>query len=107
MTLPPDIPQAPFWSFTLYHHQTRSLLITPQRFPRAGGQSHPTPAAAANPEGATTIHLGPEQPAGVPDGNWIQTVPGKGCFIVLRLYSPLQPFFDKSLRAGEVERAKG
>ena len=30
-------------------------------------------------------------------------MPGKGWFIVLRLYSPLAPFFDKSWRVGEVE----
>ena len=61
------------------------------------------PAAEANADGTTTVHFAPEQPAGVADGNWIQTMPGKGFFPVLRLYSPLQPFFDKSWRAGEVE----
>ena len=106
VTLPPDIPQARFWSLTLYDNQTRSMLVTPQRFPRAGSQAYPTPAAEANPDGSTTIHLGPEQPAGVPDGNWIQTMPGKGWFIVLRLYSPLAPFFDKSWRVGEVTPAR-
>ena len=30
-------------------------------------------------------------------------MPGKGFFAVLRLYSPLQPFFDKSWHVGEVE----
>ena len=29
-------------------------------------------------------------------------MPGKGYFAILRLYSPLQPFFDKSWRVGEV-----
>ena len=106
VTLPPDIPEARFWSLTLYDNQTRSLLATPQRYPRAGSQSYPTPAATANPDGSTTVHIGPEQPAGVPDGNWIQTMPGKGWFVVLRLYSPLAPFFDKSWRVGEVEPAR-
>jgi hypothetical protein len=32
-------------------------------------------------------------PAGVKDGNWIQTVPRKGYFVCLRLYGPLKPFF--------------
>jgi hypothetical protein len=106
ITLPPDIPEARFWSLTLYDNQTRSMLVTPQRFPRAGSQAYPTPAAAANADGSTTIHVGPEQHPGVADGNWIQTMPGKGWFAVLRLYSPLQPFFDKSWRAGEFEPAK-
>ena len=105
VTLPPDVPQARFWSLTLYDNQTRSMLVTPQRYPRAGSQSYPTPAAVANADGSTTIHVGPEQPADVPDGNWIQTDPDKGFFAILRLYSPLQPFFDKSWRVGEFEPA--
>ena len=45
VTLPPNIPAAKFWSFTLYDNQTRSMLQTAQRFPRAGSQSYPSPAA--------------------------------------------------------------
>jgi hypothetical protein len=105
VTLPPGIPQERFWSLTLYDNQTRSMLVTPQRFPRAGSQAYPTPAAVANPDGSTTIHFGPEQPDGVPDGDWIQTMPGKGFFAILRLYSPRASFFDKSWQIGEIEPA--
>ena len=45
VTLPPNIPAAKFWSFTLYDNQTRSMLQTDQHFPRAGSQSYPSPAA--------------------------------------------------------------
>ena len=38
VTLPPNIPVKNFWSFTVYDNQTRSMLETPQRFPRAGSQ---------------------------------------------------------------------
>ena len=103
LTLPPDIPAARFWSVTLYDNETRSMLQTPQRFPRAGSQSYPTPAATANDDGSTTITFGPEQPEDSPDGNWIQTTEGKGWFPILRLYSPLAPFFDKSWRPSEIE----
>jgi len=103
VTLPKDIPAAKFWSFTLYDNQTRSMLQTPQRFPRAGSQTYPSPAAVANPDGSTTVYLGPKQPAGVKRGNWIQTMPGKGWFVLLRLYSPLESFFTKSWRPSEVE----
>jgi hypothetical protein len=106
VTLPPDIPQARFWSMTLYDNQTRSMLITPQRYPRAGSQAYPSPAAVANADGSTTLSVGPEQPAGVSDGNWIQTAPDKGFFVILRMYSPLQPFFDGSWRCGEFEPVK-
>jgi len=59
VTLPPNIPAAKFWSLTLYDNQTRSMLHTPQLFPRAGSQSYPTPAAAANPDGSTTVYSAP------------------------------------------------
>ena len=103
MTLPPHIPAARFWSLTVYDNETRSMLETPQRFPRAGSQSYPTPAATANDDGSTTIMFGPEKPDDTPEGNWIQTTEGKGWFMLLRLYSPLEPFFDKSWRPSEVE----
>jgi len=103
VTLPKGIPEANFWSFTLYDNMTRSMLDTPQRFPRAGNQSYPSPAAEAGPDGSTIVYFAPTQPAGVKRGNWIQTVPGKGWFVILRLYSPLEPFFDKSWRPSEIE----
>ena len=103
VTLPKGIPQANFWSFTLYDNQTRSMLDTPQRYPRAGSQSYPSPAAEADADGSTTVYFGPKQPPGIKRGNWIQTMPGKGWFTILRLYSPLEPFFDKSWRPSEIE----
>ncbi|MBB3394954.1 MULTISPECIES: DUF1254 domain-containing protein [unclassified Rhizobium] len=106
VTLPKDIPQANFWSFTLYDNMTRSMLDTPQRYPRAGSQSFPSPAAEADTDGTTTIFFGPTQPANVKRGNWIQTIPGKGFIPCLRLYSPLEPFFAKTWRPSEVEAVK-
>jgi len=103
VTLPKGIPQANFWSLTLYDNMTRSMLDTPQRYPRAGSQSYPSPAAEPNPDGSTTVYFAPKQPDGVKRGNWIQTLPGKGWFVILRLYSPLEPFFDKSWRPSEIE----
>jgi hypothetical protein len=103
VTLPKGIPEEKFWSFTLYDNQTRSMLDTPQRYPRAGSQSFPSPAAEPNADGSTTIYFGPTQPAGVKRGNWIQTMPGKGWFTILRLYSPLEPFFTKEWRLSEIE----
>jgi hypothetical protein len=103
VTLPKDIPQANFWSFTLYDNMSRSMLDTPQRFPRAGSQSFPSPAAEAGADGTTTVYFGPTQPEGVKRGNWIQTMPGKGFIPMLRLYSPLEPFFTKEWRPSEVE----
>jgi hypothetical protein len=102
-TLPKGIPAEKFWSFTLYDNQTRSMLDTPQGYPRAGSQSYPSPAAEPNADGSTTVYFGPTQPARVKRGNWIQTTPGKGWFAILRLYSPLEPFFTKAWRPSEIE----
>jgi hypothetical protein len=103
VTLPKGIPEANFWSLTLYDNQTRSMLVAPQKYPRAGSQSYPSPAAETSADGSTTVWFAPAQPDGVARGNWIQTDPEKGWFAILRLYSPLQPFFDKSWRVSEIE----
>ena len=76
VVLPPNIPAEAFWSFTVYDNQTRSMLQTPQNYPRAGSQAFPSPAAQASPDGSTTVWFGPTQPKDVPRGNWIQTTPG-------------------------------
>jgi hypothetical protein len=102
LSLPKGIPAAKFWSLTLYDNQSRSMLQTDQHYPRAGSQSYPSPAAEAGPDGTTTVYFGPTKPAGVKGGNWIETVPGKGWFVILRLDSPLEPFFTKTWRPGEI-----
>ena len=100
LNLPPDIPESRFWSVMIYDRQTRSMLQTPdQPMPSLGSQSG---TVEANPDGSTDIYFGSDAPAGK-ESNWIQTVPGKGWFGILRLYSPLQPFFDKSWRPSELE----
>lgn len=106
VALPKGIPAEAFWSFTLYDNQTRSMLQTPQKYPRAGSQNYPSPAAEAATDGVTTIYFSPTQPKGVARGNWIQTDPKKGWFTLLRLYSPLPSFFDKSWRPSEIEQVE-
>ncbi len=106
VVLPPKVPAEAFWSLTVYDNQTRSMLQTPQKYPRAGSQNYPSPAAEVSADGTTTVWFGPSQPEGVARGNWVQTIPGKGWFTILRLYSPLPTFFDKSWRIGEIELAR-
>jgi hypothetical protein len=36
------------------------------------------------------------------ESNWVETIPGKGWFMILRLYGPLEPWFDKTWRPGEI-----
>ncbi|MFD2247826.1 DUF1254 domain-containing protein [Pontibacter ruber] len=97
--LPTNIPVNNFWSVTVYDNQTRSQLQTDQDWPALNSQNK---GLALNGDGSADIYFGPEVPAGK-ENNWIQTIPGKGWNVALRLYGPLEPWFDKTWRPGEIE----
>jgi hypothetical protein len=100
--LPPNIPEKKFWSFTLYDNQSRSMLQTDQQFPSIGSL---TKGIKQNPDGSYDVYFGPKAPAGK-ENNWVQTMPGKGWNVILRLYSPLKPWYDKTWRPSEIELVK-
>ena len=102
VTLPKDVPAKDFWSFTLYDNQTRAMLQTDQQFP---GLDNNKKGLKQNADGSFDVYFGPEAPKGH-EANWIQTVPGKGWNMLLRLYGPLAPWFDKSWRPGDPELVK-
>ena len=54
-------------------------------------------------DGSVTVWFGPKAPAGQ-ESNWVQTMPGKGWNSLLRLYAPLEPWFDKTWKPGDFER---
>ena len=97
--LPPNIPVKDFWSVIVYSNQTRSMTQTDQRFPSVSSQ---TKGLQTNGDGSVDVYFGPKAPVGK-EKNWIQTVPGKGWNTILRLYGPLEPWFDKTWRPGEIE----
>ena len=99
LRLPPNIPVKDFWSLVLYDNQTRSMLQTDQQFPSIGSQKK---GVAINPDTSVDVYLGPKAPSGK-EANWVQTTPGKGWFVILRLYGALEPFFDKTWKPGEIE----
>jgi hypothetical protein len=78
--------------------QTRSVLQTDQRDTSLSSESG---TVASNVDGSVDIYFGPDAPAGK-ENNWIQTVPGKGWFTLLRLYGALEPWFDNTWRPGEI-----
>jgi hypothetical protein len=100
--LPPNIPAKNFWSFVVYDNQTRSMLQTDAQFPSLGSQNK---GIVINPDTSVDVWFGPTAPAGH-EVNWLQTVPGKGWNTILRLYGPLQPWFDKTWRPSEIELVK-
>jgi hypothetical protein len=55
-----------------------------------------------NDDGSYTIWFGPEAPEGR-EGNWVQTMPGKGWNSLLRQYGPLEPRFDQTWQPGDFE----
>ncbi|MFF9628969.1 DUF1254 domain-containing protein [Streptomyces fradiae] len=101
LTLPRGIPAKNFWAVNVYDPQTRSLLRTDDPYPSVNSLS-----GAVRPEddGDTVVHFGPTAPEGR-EGNWVRTVPGKGWFVMLRLYGPLESWYDQSWRPGEIEPA--
>lgn len=99
-TLPAGIPAKDFWSFVNYDPQTRSLLQTPTTAqPSVSSRSG---KVQSNKDGSVTVWFGPKPPNGK-ESNWVPTVPGKGWFTVLRLYGPLEAWFDKTWRPGEIQ----
>ena len=100
--LPPNVPVNNFWAVTLYDTQTRSLLQTSQTFPTVGSQ---TEGFQKNADGSYDVYFGPKAPEGK-EGNWLQTIPGKSWFTILRMYGPLEPWIDKTWRPGEIEPVK-
>ncbi len=100
LRLPADVPVNDFWSVVVYDPQTRSQLQTGQPFPAKNNKRHDMDF---NDDGSIDLYFGPTAPEGKAE-NWIQTVPGKGWFAGLRVYGPLEPWFDKTWRPGEIER---
>ena len=99
LNLPKDIPALKFMSVVVYDPQTRSELQTSQPYP---SKNNVRDEMIENEDGSIDLYFSPEAPAGQ-EANWIQTVPGKGWFCLLRLYSPTEPWFDKTWRPGEIE----
>ncbi|MBL4816866.1 MAG: DUF1254 domain-containing protein [Shewanella sp.] len=104
VTLPADAPAKDFWSMVAYDPQTRSELQVP------GGSVFPSKnnkrdELIYNKDGSVTLYFGPDVPTGLA-ANWTETTPGKAWFAMLRLYGPLQPWFDKTWQPSDFELVK-
>ncbi|UXP31017.1 DUF1254 domain-containing protein [Reichenbachiella agarivorans] len=101
LNIPANVPAKNFWSIVMYDPQTRSMLQTSQALPSVSSQRTPL---VENEDGSVTLYFGSKNHA--PEGkeaNWLQSVDGKGFFVLFRLYGPLQPWFDKTWQPGDFE----
>jgi hypothetical protein len=103
LTMPPNVPVALFWSVTLYDPWTRCELHS-RPYPSISSQR--TPAPATNADGSIDIYFAAEKPKGIPEQNWIPTLPDRGFFAYIRYYGPLKAFNDKSWKPNDVVLVK-
>ncbi len=78
------------------------MLQTDQQFPTVGSQDQ---GFKQNKDGSFDVYFAPDPPEGF-EKNWLQTIPGKSWFVVLRMYGPLQPWISKTWRPSEIELVK-
>jgi hypothetical protein len=97
LRIPPDIPVKNFWSIVAYDADSRSILRNDQPFPSVSSYTKPQ----SNPDGSIDVYFSAKAPD-TKTKNWIQTVPGKGWFLLFRFYGPLEPFFDKSWKPDDL-----
>ena len=102
LNIPANVPAKDFWSLVVYDPQTRSELQTSQPFP---SKNNKRDKLIVNDDGSVDLNFGPTAPKGK-EANWTETVSGKSWFAILRLYGPLDPWFDKTWRPGEIELIK-
>ena len=100
--MPPKVPAANYWSVVLYDADTRALLDNGQPFPSVASNQKMT----VNKDGSTDIYFGPKAPKDK-NANWIKTVPGRGWFAGVRLYSPTKAYFDQSWKPDNIEKVRG
>jgi hypothetical protein len=99
--VPANVPAAAFWSLTVYDTATRSMIQNPSN--DAARSSYDK--LKINTDGSVDLYFGPKAPAGQ-ESNWIETVPGKGFYPMMRFYSPKEGLFDGTWKLPDVEAVK-
>jgi hypothetical protein len=103
MRLPKGIPAANFWAVTIYDAETAAGVdYQGQPIPSINSMEELT----YNEDGSIDIFFGPTRPDRAPKSNWIGTNRGEGFFVILRLYSPKKPYFDRSWKPNDLVKLK-
>ena len=98
LRVPPNVPAAAFWSLTLYDTGIRSMIPNPRNDSALSSYDK----LKANADGSIDLYFGPKATAGT-ESNWIETVPGKGFYPMMRFYSPKEGLFDGTWKLPDVE----
>ncbi|KHK99185.1 signal peptide protein [Microbacterium mangrovi] len=97
LRIPANPPAKNFWSVDLYDTQTRSLLQS-TAYPAL---SSLTGTVQPDDDGSSVLWFAPTAPEGK-ESNWVPTIPGKSWFPMVRLYGPLEPWFDGTWQLPEI-----
>jgi hypothetical protein len=97
--LPSDIPASDFWSIIVYDPLSRLIIHTDQLWPSVFSSDK---KLIYNKDGSVDAWFGPKSIKGK-ESNWVKTIPGVKWIMILRLYYPLESWFNKSWRPGEIE----
>jgi len=97
--LPPKIPACKFWSVLVYDSQSSLIIKTEQSWPSIHSNCK---KLAYNLDGSVDIWFGHKCTAGK-EYNWIQTIPGKSWYLVLRLYEPTDACLNNTWKPGKIE----
>ncbi len=99
--VPGDVPAKLFWSATVYDAATRCLIDNDQQ---RGDRGSRDADLHRNSDGSVDLYFGPSV-KDRPESNWIQTIAGKHWFSYFRFYGPLQPYFDRTWKLGDITPA--
>jgi len=100
LRVPANVPAKMFWSITLYDSDTRCLIQNTQGVVDRSSRHD----LQKDLDGSIEIIMGPTAPRG-PAQNWIPTTPGKSWYAYFRLFGPLEPYFERSWRLPDIEKA--
>jgi hypothetical protein len=97
--LPSNIPASDFWSIIVYDSLSRLIIQNDQPWPSVFSNMT---NLVYNSDGSVDAWFGPDVISGK-ESNWVKTIPGKKWYMLLRLYYPLESWFNKKWRPGEIE----
>jgi hypothetical protein len=100
--LPFPIPASDFWSIIVYDQSNCLMIHTDQSWPSVFSNNK---NLGCNIDGSVDAWFGPDEIKGK-ESNFVKTIPGSRWYLILRLYYPLEAWFDNKWRPGEIIEIK-